>query len=78
MKDLEPGHTQMVQYMYSVLNAVGMKWGLCHSEVKIDKKGPVLIEVNARPVGLAMTAAYLDECLGYHLTDMAVDVYLDP
>ncbi len=78
VKDLEPGHTQMVQYMYSVLDAVDMKWGLCHSEVKIDKKGPVLIEVNARPIGLAMTAAYLDECLGYHLTDMAVDVYLEP
>ena len=33
-----------------------MRWGLCHKEIKIDKKGPVLIEVNARPIGLAMSA----------------------
>ena len=29
----------------------------------MDKKGPVLIETNARPIGLAMTQAYLDEAL---------------
>ncbi len=78
VKDLEPGHTDMVQYVYKVLDAVEMKWGLSHNEIKIDKKGPVLIEVNARPVGLAMTPEYLDESLGYHLTDMAIDAYLDP
>ena len=78
VKDLEPGHTDMVQYVYKVLDAVDMKWGLCHTEVKIDSRGPVLIETNARPIGLAMTPAYLDEALGYHLTDMAVDIFLDP
>ena len=78
VKDMEPGHSDMVQYVYKVLDAVDMKWGLCHTEIKIDKKGPVLIETNARPLGLAMTSAYLDEILGYHLTDMAVDIYLDP
>ncbi len=78
IKDLEPGHTDMVQYVYKVLDAVDMKWGISHNEIKIDRKGPVLIEVNARPLGLAMTPEYLDEALGYHLTDMAIDVYLDP
>ena len=78
VKDLEPGHTDMIQYTYRVLDAVQMRWGICHNEIKIDKKGPVLIEVNARPLGLAMTPQYLDEALGYHLTDLALDVYLDP
>lgn len=78
IKDLEPGHSDMVQYVYKVLDAVDMKWGLCHTEIKIDKKGPVLIETNARPIGLAMTPSYLDEALGYHLTDLAVDTYLEP
>ncbi len=78
IKDLEPGHTDMVQYVYKVLDAVDMKWGPCHTEIKIDKKGPVLIETNARPIGLGMTTQYLDEALGYHLTDMTVDIYLDP
>ncbi len=78
VKDMEPGHTDMIQYAYKVLDAVHMEWGICHSEIKIDKKGPVLIEVNARPLGLDMTPEYLDEALGYHLTDLAIDSYLDP
>ena len=78
VKDLEPGHTRMIQYTYKVLDAVEMKWGLCHTEIKIDSKGPVLIETNARPIGLAMTPAYLDEALGYHLTEMAIDVFEHP
>ena len=78
VKDLEPGHNEMIMYTYSVLNAVGMRWGICHTEIKIDEKGPVLIETNARPLGLAMTQAYLDEALGYHLTDMALETYLNP
>ena len=78
IKDLEPGHSEMIRYAYKVLDAVDMKWGLCHTEIKIDEKGPVLIETNARPIGLAMTAPYLDEILGYHLTDLAIEAYLNP
>ena len=78
VKDLEPGHTDMIRYAYKVLDAVEMKWGLCHIEIKIDRKGPVLIETNARPMGLGMTAAYLDEALGHHYTDIALDVYMHP
>ncbi len=78
IKDLEPGHVDMIRYAYKVLDAVDMKWGLCHIEIKIDHKGPVLIETNARPVGLAMTTSYLDETLGYHLTDLAIETYLRP
>ncbi len=78
IKDLEPGHTDMIRYAYKVLDAVDMKWGLCHIEIKIDRKGPVLIETNARPMGLAMTAPYLDEVLGYHLTDLAIETYFRP
>ncbi len=78
LKELEPGHSDMIQYAYKVLDAVEMKWGLCHIEIKIDKRGPVLIETNARPMGLAMTQTYLDEALGHHQTDLAIDVYLNP
>ena len=78
IKNLEPGHSDMIRYVYKVLDAVEMRWGLCHVEVKVDKKGPVLIETNARPIGLAMTQAYLDEALGYHLTDLAIEAYLNP
>lgn len=78
VKDLEPGHSDLVQYAYKVLDAVEMRWGLCHSEFKIDRKGPVLIETNPRPMGLGMTQPYYDEVLGHHQTDLAVDTYLNP
>ena len=78
IKDPEPGHSDMVRYAYSVLDAVDMKWGICHMKIKTDENGPVLIETNARPIGLTMTADYLDEALGYHITDMAIDTYLEP
>ncbi|MCQ2070889.1 MAG: ATP-grasp domain-containing protein [archaeon] len=78
VKDLEPGHSEMVLYAYKVLDAVQMKWGPCHIEIKIDRKGPVLIETNARPMGLALTAPFLDECIGHHITDLALDAMLMP
>lgn len=78
IKDLEPGNSEMVSYAYKVLDAVKMIWGPCHIEIKVDKKGPVLIETNARPMGLSMTAAFLDECLGHHITDLALDALLNP
>ena len=78
VKDLEPGHSEMIRYVYKVLDAVEMKWGPCHTEVKIDHKGPVLIETNARLLGLGMTANYLDEILGHHITNISLDLYFNP
>ncbi|MCQ2078867.1 MAG: ATP-grasp domain-containing protein [archaeon] len=78
VKDLEPGNTEMIAYAYKVLDAVQMRWGPCHIEIKVDRKGPVLIETNARPMGLAMTATYLDECLGYHITALTLDTMIHP
>lgn len=70
IKDFRPGHTNMVHYAFKVLDAVDMKWGPCHTEIKIDRNGPVLIETNARPMGLGMTAQYYDEILGHHVTNI--------
>ncbi len=78
VKTLRPGHMDLIEYAFDVLDAVGLEFGPCHTEIKMDEKGPVLIETNARPMGAAMTAAYLDEALGHHITDIGLAAYLDP
>jgi biotin carboxylase len=42
----------LVQYVFKVLDAVGLRHGVCHTEVIFTKRGPVLVEVNARMHGL--------------------------
>ncbi len=74
----EPGIQDLVRYAYKVLDATGFKYGPCHGEYKVDSKGPVLIETNARPMGASLSALYLDECLGHHITDIALESYLNP
>ena len=77
VNELEPGHTELVEYAFSVLDALGIKDGPVHAEYMIDKKGPVLIEVNCRPMGLAMPAEFLNQILGHHETDLILDALLD-
>jgi len=43
---------QLVDYVFKVLDAVGLRYGPCHTEVMFTKRGPVLVEVNARLHGL--------------------------
>lgn len=68
----------MLRYVDKVLSAVDMKWGICHTEIKVDHKGPVLIETNARPMGLAMTNAYYEEVLGFTPTSISLDLFFHP
>jgi hypothetical protein len=44
----------------------------------VDDKGPVLIEVNCRPMGGALQRKYVEQIFGHHETDVALDSYLDP
>jgi len=43
---------KLVDYVFSVLTAVGLRYGPCHTEVMFTPRGPVLVEVNARLHGL--------------------------
>ena len=74
---LEAGHTELIEYVYKTLDAIGIVDGPVHGEYMIDKNGPVLIEVNCRPLGLAMPAEYLDLVSGQHETDTFLDAMLD-
>merc|ERR1719195_920730 len=43
---------QLAGYVFKVLDAVGLRFGPCHTEVMFTKRGPILVEVNARLHGL--------------------------
>ncbi len=75
---LVPGMQDILQYDYKVLDAVDMKNGFCHNEIKVDEKGPVLIETNARVMGGNLTREYLDEVFGSHMTNITLRSLLEP
>lgn len=75
---LEAGDQRLIRYAYDVADAVGYQYGPIHGEFMVDEKGPVLIEINCRPMGGGMTDEFLDDVLGHHETDNALDSYLDP
>jgi len=43
---------QLVSYVFRVLDAVGLRYGPCHTEVMLTARGPILVEVNCRLHGL--------------------------
>ncbi|MCR5747941.1 MAG: ATP-grasp domain-containing protein [Lachnospiraceae bacterium] len=75
---MEPGIVDMVEYALKVADAIHYKNGLIHGEYMIDEKGPVLIEVNCRPMGPSQPAEFMDLITGQHETDTALDALLDP
>jgi len=75
---LDIGHSRLVNYAFDVLDAIGIQYGPVHGEYMIDEKGPVLIEVNCRPMGAGMSRKFMEKIFGHHETDCALDSYLDP
>ncbi|MBP3776514.1 MAG: ATP-grasp domain-containing protein [Prevotella sp.] len=75
---LDVGHSQLIRYAYQVLDAVGIEWGAVHGEYIIDERGPVLIEVNCRTMGLNMSRYFIEQIFGHHETDAQLDAYLYP
>ena len=78
VNELGLGEAEMVEYAYSVAEALGIQYGPVHGEYMIDEKGPVLIEVNCRPMGGNMPASFMDRISAQHETDSVLDSYLKP
>ena len=78
VNELGLGEAEMVEYAYDVAKAIGIQYGPVHGEYMIDEKGPVLIEVNCRPMGGDMPADFVDMISGQHETDSILDSYLKP
>ena len=65
-------------YGKKVLDAIGIEYGTVHSEIMVDKDGPVLIEANCRLCGRNMFSSFLDECMGFHESKESLLSYLRP
>ena len=75
---LEVGHSRLLRYACQVADAIGIKYGPVHGEYMVDEQGPVLIEVNCRPMGAGMHRKFVERIFGQHETDSALDSYLNP
>lgn len=70
---------ELIEYQYSVLDALGIKNGPGHGELKYFKDEPVLVEVGARCHGGEGTwIPIANRCVGYNQVDMFIDSYMDP
>ena len=78
VNELGIGESEMIEYAYKVADAIGIKYGPVHGEYMIDENGPVLIEVNCRPMGANMSAEFLNRVSGQHETDSILYAYLKP
>ena len=78
MDRLEAGTEELVRYALAVADAIHYRYGMIHGEYMIDEKGPVLIEVNCRPMGCSMPSDFLDRIYGQHETDTILNAMLEP
>ena len=75
--ELSSKETELVEYAFRAVKALGITDGPVHGEYIVDEKGPVLIEANCRVMGGSAPAGFLDKVFGYHETDVALDCMLD-
>ncbi|HEX4804786.1 MAG TPA: hypothetical protein VFU94_02700 [Conexibacter sp.] len=67
---------QVIPYVHTVLDALGITYGPAHTEVMLTDTGPVLVECGARLHG-SVRDDVIDRCTPSHVT-VTVDAYLDP
>jgi len=79
-EELLPRHgeqqDQVVPYVESVLDALGIRYGPAHTEVMLTATGPVLIESGARMHG-SVPDDTVDRCTPSHQT-LTAEAYLEP
>ena len=68
----------LVAFTRKCLDAVGVREGAAHTEVRMTRNGPRLIEVNARMMGASMQPALYRAALGYSHADLVAERFTDP
>eukprot|EP00928_Gymnodinium_smaydae_P048953 TRINITY_DN327_c0_g2_i1.p1 TRINITY_DN327_c0_g2~~TRINITY_DN327_c0_g2_i1.p1 ORF type:complete len:493 (-),score=65.64 TRINITY_DN327_c0_g2_i1:66-1544(-) len=63
---------QLTDYVFRVLDAVGLMYGPCHTEIMMTPRGPILVEVNARMHGL-QGPLLIEWSTGYNLATYSAD-----
>ena len=63
---------ELIDYALAVLDATGIRYGLCHSEYFWNSKGPMLIETNPRMMGGSQTEEFQIEMYGRTYADYSL------
>ncbi len=74
--DVSPA-PELIGYVRTALDALGIRHGAAHSEVKMTSAGPTLVETGARLSG-GMLPGLHDVCLGQNQADVLALAYADP
>jgi biotin carboxylase len=72
-----PEQDRLVEYTLGVLDALGIRNGPAHSEVKLTEDGPRLVETAARICG-ADLPVLVGKAIGESQLEWTVDAYVDP
>ncbi|GGQ68119.1 ATP-grasp domain-containing protein [Couchioplanes azureus] len=67
----------LVPYAFQVLDALGIRYGAAHLEIKLTPDGPCLVEVGARMAGLDLPG-FCQPALGEGQLEWIVDAYTRP
>jgi len=70
-----PNGQVICEYAKKALDALGVNWGISHTEIIVDKDGPRLVEVNCRQHNTDF-APLTTACMGYNALDMLLSAYL--
>jgi biotin carboxylase len=75
MRSDEPHVEELADYGFRVLDALHIRYGAAHLEIKLTPDGPRLVEVGARPSGLPY---YVADAIGEGQLEWTVDAYIRP
>mmetsp|Transcript_139328 Transcript_139328/g.277874 ORF Transcript_139328/g.277874 Transcript_139328/m.277874 type:complete len:495 (-) Transcript_139328:6-1490(-) len=76
MQPVAPEFVPLCDYTCSVLDALGIRFGPCHVEVKLTAAGPRLVEVGARLHGVrASWVPLANEAIGYDQISAGLSAY---
>ena len=69
----------IVEYVFQVLDALGIRTGAAHTEIMLPEEDlPVLMETGARPMGGGTSLDLYEKCLYHTQFSLTLDACLDP
>ena len=68
---------ELVPYVLRVIEALGVRTGWGHAEIKMTPRGPVLIEIGARMMG-SLQPRLAKDALGTNQVELGIEAFLRP
>jgi len=67
---------ELVNYIFKMLDALGIKYGASHTQIMLEDEGPVIIECAARVMG-SIDQDFIAQGTGKNQVDLTIDSYID-